>query len=93
MHRATDALWSGTGEDDRRAVRCPAHNGSSERRVVAVQYTRQEVVRMLRKSGFGEVADEAMRDLPVPVDLDHVQDWRQHGITRDVLISQMGGSP
>jgi hypothetical protein len=59
-----------------------------------VQYTRQEVVRILRKAGFGEAADEAMRDLPDPVDLDHVQNWgRQRGITRDVLISQMGGSP
>jgi hypothetical protein len=76
------------------AVRCPAHNGSSVRRVVAVQYSRQEVVRMLRKAGFREAADEAMRDLPDPVDLDHVQDWGiQRGITRDVLISQMGGSP
>jgi hypothetical protein len=73
---------------------CPARNGSSVRRVVAVQYSRQEVVRMLRKSGFGEAADEAMRELPDPVDLDHVQEWgRQHGITRDVLTSQMGGSP
>jgi hypothetical protein len=59
-----------------------------------VQYTRQEVVRMLRKAGFREAADEAMRDLPDPVELDHVQDWGiQRGITRDVLISQMGGSP
>jgi hypothetical protein len=59
-----------------------------------VQYTRQEVVRMLRKAGFREAADEAMRDLPDPVDLDHVQEWGiQRGITRDVLISQMGGSP
>ena len=59
-----------------------------------MQYTRQEVVRMLRKAGFREAADEAMRDLPDPVDLDHVQDWGiQRGITRDVLISQMGGSP
>jgi hypothetical protein len=59
-----------------------------------VQYTRREVVRMLRKAGFCEAADEAMRELPDPVELDHVQDWGiQHGITRDVLISQMGGSP
>jgi hypothetical protein len=59
-----------------------------------VQYSRQEVVRMLRKAGFGEAADEAMRELPDPVDFDHVQEWgRQHGITRDVLISQVGGSP
>jgi hypothetical protein len=64
------------------------------RRVVAVPYSRQEVVRMLRKAGFGEAADEAMRELPDPVDLDHVQEWgRQRGITRDVLTSQMGGSP
>jgi hypothetical protein len=59
-----------------------------------MQYTRQELVRMLRKAGFREAADEAMRDLPDPVDLDHVQEWGiQRGITRDVLISQMGGSP
>jgi hypothetical protein len=59
-----------------------------------VQYTKQEVVRMLRKAGFRAAADEAMRDLPDPVDLDYVQDWGiQRGITRDVLISQMGGSP
>jgi hypothetical protein len=49
---------------------------------------------MLRKAGFREAADEAMRDLPDPVDFDHVQELgRQHGITRDVLISQMDGSP
>jgi len=49
---------------------------------------------MLRKAGFREAADEAMRDLPDPVDLDHLRDWgAQRGITRDVLISQMGGSP
>ena len=49
---------------------------------------------MLRKAGFAEAADEAMRELPDPVDLDHAQAWgRQRGITRDVLISQLGGSP
>jgi hypothetical protein len=59
-----------------------------------VQTSKQEVVRMLRNAGFRETADEAMRDLPDPVDLDHVREWgRQHGITRDVLTSQMGGSP
>ena len=58
-----------------------------------MQYSRQEVVRMLRKAGFGEAADEAMRELPDPVDLDHVQEWgRQRGITRDVLTSQMGAA-
>jgi hypothetical protein len=62
--------------------------------VIAVQYTRQEVVRMLSRAGFREAADEALRDLPDPVDLHHVRDWgRQHGITKDVLINRMGGSP
>ncbi len=59
-----------------------------------MQFSRQEVVRMLRKAGFHEVADEAMGDLPDPVDLEHVQNWGiQYGITKDVLISHMGGSP
>lgn len=49
---------------------------------------------MLRQAGFPEVADEATQDLPDPVDLDHLQEWgRQRGITREVLTSQMGGSP
>jgi hypothetical protein len=59
-----------------------------------VQYSRQEVVDLLRKAGFREAADEAMVELPDPVDLEHVQEWGiQRGITRDVLISEMGGSP
>jgi hypothetical protein len=49
---------------------------------------------MLHKAGFREAAGEAVRDLPDPVDLDHLREWgRQRGITRDVLTSQMGGSP
>ena len=49
---------------------------------------------MLRKAGFREAAIQAMRDLPDPVDLDHAQEWgSQGGIGRDVLISQVGGSP
>jgi hypothetical protein len=49
---------------------------------------------MLRNAGFREAADEAMRDLPDPVDLDHAQEWgSQRGITRDVLTSRMGGGP
>ncbi len=58
-----------------------------------MQYSRQEVVDLLRKAGFHEAADEAMVELPDPVDLEHAQEWgMQRGITRDVLISQIGGS-
>jgi hypothetical protein len=40
------------------------------------------------------VADEAMAELPDRVTFEEVEKWaEQHGVTRDVLISQMGGSP
>ena len=59
-----------------------------------MQYTKQQVVDILRRAGLREAADEAMRDLPDPVDLDHLQEWAiGHGLTKDLLISQMGGSP
>ncbi len=59
-----------------------------------VQYRRQEVVDLLRRTGNNEVADEASRDLPDPVDLDDALAWgARRGVTRDQLISDMGGSP
>ncbi len=59
-----------------------------------MQYSRQHVVDMLRAAGLGEAADDALRELPDPVDSDFAQEWgMRRGITRDVLISQMGGSP
>jgi len=62
--------------------------------VVAVQLTRQHVVDILRRTGFPEAADQAMRVLPDPVDLDRVAGWAApYGITKDELISRMGGSP
>ena len=49
---------------------------------------------MLRRTGFGEVADEALRLLPDPVDLDRAVEILQlYGVTKDELISRMGGSP
>ena len=59
-----------------------------------MQYTRQEVVDILRRAGLHGAADEAMRELPDPVDLDQIQEWgMRHGLTKDSLISLMGGSP
>ena len=56
--------------------------------------TRQDVVDILRKTGFSAAADEALRELPDPVDLDQVAAWgAKYGITRDELINRMGGSP
>lgn len=59
-----------------------------------MQYTRQDVVALLRRAGLLDVADEAMQDLPDPVDLEYAQEWgMRHGVSRDLLISRMGGSP
>jgi hypothetical protein len=59
-----------------------------------VQHTRQVVVDLLRRAGFSEVADKAMAELPDPVDMEYAISWAsRHGITKDLLISQMGGSP
>jgi hypothetical protein len=59
-----------------------------------MQVSRQHVVDVLRKTGFSELADEAMRVLPDPVDLDEAERWgQQYGLTPDEMISSMGGSP
>jgi hypothetical protein len=59
-----------------------------------MNYSKQHVVDMLRRAGFRQAADEATLELPDPIDLDRLADWAmQRGITRDVIISGMGGSP
>ncbi len=59
-----------------------------------MQYSRQEIVDLLRKAGLREVADKAAAELPDPVDLADVERWAEgHGVTKDMLISQFGGSP
>jgi hypothetical protein len=59
-----------------------------------VQYTRQEVVDILRNAGLFEAADKAAAELPDPVEVDEIDKWgTQYGVTRDLLISQFGGSP
>ena len=59
-----------------------------------VQYSRQHIASALCKARFAELADEAMRILPDPVDTDQIEAFcQQHGVTMDDLISEMGGSP
>jgi hypothetical protein len=59
-----------------------------------VEYRKQEVVKVLRRAGFWQAADDAMRDLPDPVELDYVTKYAEtRGISRDVLIDKLGGSP
>jgi hypothetical protein len=62
--------------------------------VVLVLVPKKELVRVLRNAGLEEVAEEADRSLPDMVDLDRAAEFGlRHGITRDELMSRMGGSP
>lgn len=59
-----------------------------------MQVTRQHVVDMLRTTGLPELAEEAHRILPDPVEYSHAASFlAQYGVTRDFLISRRGGSP
>jgi hypothetical protein len=52
------------------------------------------VVDVLRKAGLPQMADEALRDLPDPVDSEQVAAWAvPYGVSMDELTSRMGGSP
>jgi hypothetical protein len=57
--------------------------------------TKQHVVEMLRRAGLPDAAEEADRSLPDPVELEYAEKlgFERFGISRDVLISRMGGSP
>jgi hypothetical protein len=57
-------------------------------------YSRQWLVDTLRRIGYPEEADEALRVLPDDIDLKQLQEFGdRHGINRDTLINRMGGSP
>jgi hypothetical protein len=59
-----------------------------------MQVTRQHIVDLLRTAGLPEAADEAIESLPDPVEYDRAARFlERHGITKDELISRMGGSP
>ena len=59
-----------------------------------MQLTRQHVVDLLRTAGLPEMAEEALHDLPDPVDSEQVAVWAvPYGINMDELSDRMGGSP
>jgi hypothetical protein len=62
--------------------------------VIAMLLTKDEIVRVLKNAGLPQVAEEAERSLPDEVDLERAAAFgARYGITRDELISRMGGSP
>jgi hypothetical protein len=59
-----------------------------------MQISRQHVIGILQTAGLQELAAEARRALPDPVEYDQAADFlAEHGITRDELTSRMGASP
>ena len=59
-----------------------------------MQLTRQHVIDVLRKAGLPEMAEEAQRALPDPVDSEQAAEWAiPYGINMDELVNRMGGSP
>ena len=62
--------------------------------VVQMGYSRQWVVDTLRRIGYQQEADEALRVLPEEVDRRQLEEFSDRwGISRDELVSRMGGSP
>ena len=51
-------------------------------------------VHTLHQLGYTEAAEEAERELPDPVSLDEIEKFAdRYNISRDEVMSQMGGSP
>lgn len=60
----------------------------------ATTYRRQDFADVLRRCGHHELADKALKELPDQLDIDQIQTWEtEQGLTRTVLISELGGSP
>jgi hypothetical protein len=54
----------------------------------------QHVVGILRRAGLTQLAEEAQRTLPDPVDREDLEHFgAEHGLSPDILTERMGGSP
>ena len=55
------------------------------------QYSKQQVVDLLRHAGWSDLADEASQNLPDPVDVTQLEAWGiQHGVSFEDLKSRFG---
>ena len=56
--------------------------------------SRQQIIKLLRRAGLDEIADQADATLPHPVDATTVNQFcAAHGISTSVLMDRMGASP
>jgi hypothetical protein len=59
-----------------------------------MSHDRQWIVDTLHRLGYTQAADEAAQVLPEQVSVEQLLDFAdRHHISRDEVISQMGGSP
>jgi hypothetical protein len=57
-------------------------------------YDRQWVVDQLRRIGYTQEADDAAKTLPAEIGEEELMAFSdRHGLSRDELMSRMGGSP
>ena len=55
---------------------------------------KRDVVESLLGWGYPQLADEALRDLPDPIDLNKLQEWMpRRGFSHDDLVSHLGAAP
>jgi hypothetical protein len=60
----------------------------------AMSQDRRWVIDLLHRLGYTRAAEEAARELPDPVTMEEIRKFGdRHGISRDELMSEMGGSP
>jgi hypothetical protein len=59
-----------------------------------VDRSRDEIVKLLHRAGLTEVASEAQEELSDPVDTQELKQFCvRYGVSMDVLVDRMGGSP
>ena len=59
-----------------------------------MEYSREHIAYILRRAGFTEAADEALRVLPDPGTTEEIAAFvTPYGITLDELLSRLGSSP
>ena len=58
-------------------------------------YSHAEAAEILRRAGYSqELIDNVLRDVPDPIDPDRDDEaFFKHGLSFDVLVDRMGGSP
>jgi hypothetical protein len=77
-----------------RCTSCVKSKSGVQTGVVAMQLTRRHVADVLRTARLPEMAEEALRDLPDPVDSEQVAAWAvPYGVNMGDLVSRVGGGP